>query len=86
MRGFYRITRAEISQVFLALAGIEHVLHDDRTHFLAAVDLYQQGLDFADALHMSRSARCSQFVSFDKAFVKRANALKLMPSVQLLNQ
>ena len=38
----------------------------------AALSLAAQGIDFADALHLSSRPPGSNFVSFDRAFVRRA--------------
>ena len=38
------------------------------------IDWHEQGLDFADAMHLANceSGGCSEFVTFDKKFVKQA--------------
>lgn len=84
MRGFYQLPRAEIQAVLRALASIEHLMVEDRTAVLAALDAFEAGLDFADALHLSRSARASAFATFDQRLVKRAQGLALMTPVELL--
>lgn len=84
MRGFYKMTRVEITSVFNALVGITHITLEDRVAVLAAIDAYQQGLDFSDALHHAKSTRCTELLSFDKAFFKRANTLGTLPPVMLL--
>lgn len=84
LRGFYALPRRTISAVLRALAGIEHVALEDRDALLVALDAFDAGLDFADALHLSRSDRATAFVTFDKQLVKRAKALALVPAVELL--
>ena len=84
MRGFYELPRSDVQTVLRALAGIEHIVVEDRAAVLAALDAFEAGLDFADALHLSRSARASAFATFDQRLVKRAQGLKLMPPVELL--
>ena len=37
-----------------------------------ALRLLEQGLDFADALHIASSAQAERFVTFDAKLVKRA--------------
>ena len=39
-----------------------------------AVDLYEKGLDFADALHLASAGEGTVFHSFDAALVKGARA------------
>lgn len=85
MRGFYELPRREIVKALRALAGIEHLVLDDRDAVLTAIDAFDAGLDFADALHLARSARASAFVSFDRRLARRARDLALSPNVELLD-
>ena len=85
MRGFYRLARADITQVLSALLGIEHITIEDRDAVTAAVDLFAAGMDLADALHLVRSDRADAFVTFDRRLAKRAKALGSSPAVELLN-
>ena len=84
MRGYYALPRRDIAAVMGALAGIEHVTIEDREGVLRALDAYIAGLDFADALHMGRSMRASSFATFDQRLARRAKALALEPTVELL--
>ena len=84
MRGFYQLPAKDISRVLRALASIEHVTLEDRDAVLVAIDGFDKGLDFADALHLARSSRASGFATFDQGLAKRAKALVLMPPVELL--
>lgn len=84
MRGFYGMRPRDVSRVMRALAGIEHVTIEDRNAVLSALDAFDAGLDFADALHVARSSRASVFATFDRKLARRADALGLMPAVELL--
>ena len=84
MRGFYELPPKAISRVLRALAGIEHVTIEYRDAVQAALDAFDDGLDFADALHIARSSRASGFATFDQRLAKRAKGLGLLPSVELL--
>ena len=84
MRGFYELPTRDISRVLRALASIEHITLEDRDAVLVAVDAFDKGLDFADALHIARSSRASGFVTFDRRLAKRAKGLALAPPVELL--
>ncbi len=84
LRGFYALARRDIVKALRALTGIEHVTIEDRDSVLAALPAFEAGLDFADALHVSRSARASAFVTFDRQLARRAKALALTPAVDLL--
>jgi predicted nucleic-acid-binding protein len=84
MRGFYDLPPAKVAKVMLALAGIEHITIEDRAAVLAALDAFQKGLNFADALHLARSGRSTAFATFDRGLVKRARKIGLAPPVELL--
>ncbi len=84
MRGFYALPTKSISRVLRALASIEHVTLEERDAILMALDAFDKGLDFADALHLARSSRASTFATFDQRLAKRAKALGLAPPVALL--
>lgn len=84
LRGFYALSQREISKVMRALAGIEHVTLEDRATVLSALDGFDKGLDFADALHVTRSARATAFATFDRRLSKRARGLALTPPIELL--
>ena len=84
MRGFYALPRKDISRVFKALCGLQHVSIEDRAIVLAVIEAYDRGLDFADALHLTRAQHCNAFVSFDKRLQKRAKVAGLQPAVEIL--
>ena len=84
MRGFYELPAKDVSRVLRALASIEHITLDDRDAVLVALDAFDTGLDFADALHLARSSRASGFATFDQRLARRAKALALAPKVDLL--
>jgi predicted nucleic-acid-binding protein len=84
MRGFYELPTKDISSVLRALASIEHITLEDRGAVLVAVDAFEKGLDFADALHLARSSRACGFATFDQRLAKRAKGLALAPPVELL--
>lgn len=84
MRGFYALPKRDIAAVMRALLGIEHVAVEDRDAVLAALDAFDAGLDFSDALHLCRSARAAAFATFDQRLVKRSQKLSLGPPVELL--
>ena len=84
LRGFYELSTRNISRVLRALASIEHITLEDRDAVLVAIDAFDKGLDFADALHLARSSRASGFATFDQRLAKRAKSLALAPPVGLL--
>jgi predicted nucleic-acid-binding protein len=55
------------------LLGLENVHTEDEACVAAALALNAHGIDFADAMHLSSRPAGADFVSFDKALVRRAN-------------
>ena len=84
MRGFYEMPRKAVSKVFRAMLGIEHLTIENRGAVIAAMDAFDAGLDFADAIHVALSAHTSSFVTFDQKLVKRAKSIDLKVPVELL--
>jgi predicted nucleic-acid-binding protein len=85
MRGFYELPRIDIERVFRALLGIGHVTVEDRGAVIDALDLFGEGMDFADALHLARSQRAAAFVTFDRRLARRAAELASALEVELLD-
>lgn len=83
MRGFYELARKDIQHVFESLCGLENVQVENRSIVLAALNAYQKGLDFTDALHLANANFCSAFLSFDQRLLKRAKSAGLTPGVQV---
>lgn len=84
MRGFYVLPRVDIARCFWALMGIEHVVVEDRDAVWVALDAFDAGMDFADAMNLARSSRASTFATFDKGLARRAKRLALSPPMELL--
>ena len=84
LRGFYELPTRDIAGVLRALASIGHITLEDRDAVLMAVEAFDKGLDFADALHVARSSRASEFATFDRRLARRAAALASAPPVTLL--
>ena len=84
MRGFYELPVKDVSRVLRALTSIQHITLDDRDAVLVALDAFDKGLDFADALHLARTSRAFGFATFDQRRARRAKAFALTPKVELL--
>jgi predicted nucleic-acid-binding protein len=76
MRGFYKLSRSEILTVFKALFGLIQVSIEEKPLMMDVLQKYEQGLDFADALHVAKAKHCQAFVTFDR---KLANKAALYP-------
>lgn len=65
------------------LAELPGVTIEDAEEVHAAFDLCASGLEFADALHLSASSACTQLLTFDDRFVRRAARVRLKTRVVL---
>ena len=77
MRGFYEFEPESFCQSMEHLLGMPHATVERWEAVDDALHLHRQGLDFADALHLSCSSHCAKLVTFDdRGFVRRARKLK----------
>jgi len=74
LRSTYGFRPVDVVRALRAFAGLPTVTVEDGAIVAGALDLAEKGLDFADALHLGRSAHCDGFASFDRRFVKAAKA------------
>ena len=74
-------TPAEIERGLNLLLGLANFRPRQADELREALRGYAQGLDFGDALHLALSAGDDAFVSFDKAFARKATRLRISPRV-----
>lgn len=75
----YRLPSKRVVAILRHLLSIPSVHVENEAVVMAAVDIYEKGLDFGDALNLASSARCERLLTFDRKFVTRAKRLKLAP-------
>ena len=75
--------RAEIALAIRALCGLNNFVPQNLDALAQAIQAYEAGMDFADALHLALSANASAFKTFDQSFVKTARKLRAAPEVSL---
>ncbi|MDD5295921.1 MAG: type II toxin-antitoxin system VapC family toxin [Rhodocyclaceae bacterium] len=84
LRAFYAFGPEDCARVMEHLAGLPNVAVEDWAMVLEAARLHRAGLDFADALHLTRSSRCERLCTFDdKKFARRAQKLVALPRVEV---
>jgi predicted nucleic-acid-binding protein len=69
----YEFTPRQIVDSFRSLAGLPNVRLEQQDEVGMALDLAEQGFEFADALHMATCGPAEQFVTFDAKLVRRAH-------------
>ena len=84
LRGAYRLERGTVISALEGLMAIRQVHLEQEDLVRQALAWHQQGLDFADALHLLRSEGCASFATFDRGLQNTATHLALQPQVQLV--
>jgi predicted nucleic-acid-binding protein len=74
LRSAYGFRPRDVAGALRAFGGLPQVTIEDAATVAAAFDLAEQGMDFADALHLGRSAGHDAFLTFDRKFVKAAQS------------
>jgi predicted nucleic-acid-binding protein len=72
LRSLYAFQAGAIAEAFNRLLGLKNVRAEDEPSVAAALALTRQGIEFADAMHLSSRPNGSAFVSFDRSLIRRA--------------
>ncbi len=81
LRSAYGFGAGDILIFFRALLGLPGVSVGATVQLAAALNGYEQGLDFADALHLAVSADAETFATFDTQLLRRARRMHGMIKV-----
>lgn len=74
LRSAYAYPPPDVIRALRAFAGLRTVELEGAAAVAAALDLAEQGLDFADALHVTRARHCEAFLTFDRGLAKAARS------------
>ncbi len=81
LRFSYQLSREVISHALRNVIGLKQVAVEDPGDVAVALDWHDQGMDFADALHLASSGKALHFATFDEKMAKRARTLQAMDIV-----
>ena len=73
LRFSYALDGPAILDALKKLVGLPQVTVEDSPAVAEALDLFERGMVFADALHLSSSREAAQFATFDERLKKRAD-------------
>lgn len=76
LRRGYRFSRDRVIAALIAFAGLPRVMLEDPASVAKALDWTQNGMDFADALHLAKASGCEAVISFDRCLAATANAIR----------
>jgi len=77
LRYAYHFGQNEITNAFQSLFGLSNVQLQEPLVIADAIEWHQNGMDFADSIHLAQAKESEAFVTFDKKFIK--SALKTTP-------
>ncbi|WP_372731109.1 type II toxin-antitoxin system VapC family toxin [Novosphingobium sp.] len=83
LRAAYGFGANDIAAAIRNLAGLSQVTVEEAGAVAQALDWTAKGMDFADALHLARSAHCSEFVTFDRKLAIKAKGVAQVPVIAL---
>ena len=72
----------ETTKLSSGILGLPNVTVEDSACVRDALQWYEAGLDFADALHVASCSKARRFATFDDKQVKRA---KKLPTVEVVS-
>lgn len=72
LRGAYKFPRAEILPLLKEFLDTPNVHVEDEPAVLQALTCYEQGMDFADSLHLASAGRQVSFATFDESLHRAA--------------
>ncbi len=75
LRHAYGLSRKAILKALRGVLGLPRVSAEDADVVASALEHFEAGLDFADALHWCSSRQADRFVSFDRKLVRQAAKL-----------
>ncbi len=74
LRSVYGFARADVIRALRAFAGLPSVELEDPDRAVQALDNTENGMDFADALHLGAADHCDAFLTFDRKFIRAAES------------
>lgn len=72
LRSAYGFGPAQVAGALRAFAGLATVTVEEPGIASQALDRMEDGMNFADALHLAKARECTEFVTFDRKFVEAA--------------
>ncbi|MFN0299154.1 MAG: type II toxin-antitoxin system VapC family toxin, partial [Burkholderiales bacterium] len=83
LRFSYDLSRESIAEAIRRVLGLSNVTVDNASALMHALQMFDEGMDFADALHLAKSLKADRFGTFDAKLVKRARVLNQMQVIAL---
>jgi predicted nucleic-acid-binding protein len=72
LRSAYRAAPQKICRLLRSLLGLPGLHVENAEDVSQALDWFEQGMDFADALHLASARHCERLATFDRDFIRAA--------------
>ena len=72
LRSVYGFGRREVTAALRGFAGLPGVSVEAPSLLAEALARVEEGMDFADALHLGAAAECEAMLTFDRRFIEAA--------------
>lgn len=82
LRSSYKLPRERVHAFFELLLQSENAVVEDELAVARALEWYQRGADFADALHLATCGK-AKMQTFDRGFCKAAREAGIAPEVRV---
>ena len=73
----YYFRPADVIRTLRSFAGLPTVTVENLDRLIEALGHAENGMDFADALHLVAAGHCEAFLTFDRGFVRAAELAKI---------
>jgi predicted nucleic-acid-binding protein len=71
----YNLPRSSVVERLRHICGLPTITVEDACAIVQTINWYEQGMDFADALHLASSTLCSGFATMDRRMTAKAAKL-----------
>lgn len=68
----YNLPRSVVAERLCHICGLPTITVEDASAVFQTIIWYEQGMDFADALHLASSSSCSGFATMDRRMSAKA--------------
>lgn len=72
LRSVYGLAAADVARALRGFAGLPGVSVENPVLLAEALHRAEQGMNFADALHLGAAAQCEALLTFDRRFIETA--------------
>ena len=72
LRSVYGFRPGEVATALRAFSGLPNISVESPKLLVEALDRAEEGMDFADALHLGAAGHCEAMLTFDRRFIETA--------------